>query len=133
MTISVAPAGQQEFLGKLLSGGHLLPSGEPGLYGRGMLFERARAAFDDLVTRTSAQDQPETPRFPPLIPKQVLEKAGYLRSFPQLAGAVFSFAGDESAKCLRFVVNLAGCFHDRRIARTDGCFSQKRAIRSERI
>jgi seryl-tRNA synthetase len=97
MTISVAPAGQQEFLGELVSGGHLLPSGEPGLYGRGMLFERARAAFDDLVTRTSAQDQPETPRFPPLIPKHVLEKAGYLRSFPQLAGAVFSFMGDEAA------------------------------------
>jgi seryl-tRNA synthetase len=96
MTTSFAPA-TQESLENLVCGGYLLPSGEPGLYGRGMLFEQLRTAFDDLVTRTGAQDQPETPRFPPLIPKQVLEKAGYLRSFPQLAGAVFSFAGDESA------------------------------------
>lgn len=97
MTTSFAPATQPEFFEDLVCGGHLLPSGEPGLYGRGMLFEQVRTAFDDLVTRTGVQDQPETPRFPPLIPKQVLEKAGYLRSFPQLAGAVFSFAGDESA------------------------------------
>jgi seryl-tRNA synthetase len=95
MTTSVAP-GQQEFLEDLVRGGHLLPSGEPGLYGRGMLFEQVRMAFEDLVTRTGAADRPETPRFPPLIPKSVLEKAGYLRSFPQLAGAVFSFLGDEA-------------------------------------
>jgi len=62
-----------------------------------MLFEQVRTAFDGLVTRTGAEDRPETPRFPPLIPRQVLEKVGYLRSFPQLAGAVFSFSGDEAA------------------------------------
>jgi seryl-tRNA synthetase len=97
MTTPVRRPSQQEFLAELISGGHLLPAGEPGLYGRGMLFERVRTAFDELVTRTSARDQLETPRFPPLIPKQVLEKAGYLRSFPQLAGAVYSFMGDEAA------------------------------------
>jgi seryl-tRNA synthetase len=97
MMTSAAPATQQEFLEDLVRGGHMLPSGEPGIYGRGMLFEQVRTGFDDLVTRTSAVDQPETPRFPPLIPKRVLEKAGYLRSFPQLAGAVFSFRGDEPA------------------------------------
>jgi len=97
MTTSVAPAAKQAFLEDLVSGGHLLPSGEPGLYGRGMLFEQVRTAFDGLVTRTGAVDQAETPRFPPLIPRHVLERVGYLRSFPQLAGAVFSFSGDEAA------------------------------------
>src|SRR5215469_11639858 len=97
MTTPVAPATQQVFLEDLVSGGHLLPGGEPGLYGRGMLFEQVRTAFDALVSRTRAEDQPETPRFPPLIPKHVLEKVGYLRSFPHLAGAVFSFSGDEAA------------------------------------
>jgi seryl-tRNA synthetase len=97
MTTSAAPATQQAFLENLVCGGHLLPSGEPGLYGRGMLFEQVRTAFDGLVTTTGAEDRPETPRFPPLIPKHVLEKVGYLRSFPQLAGAVFSFSGDEAA------------------------------------
>src|SRR5262249_49629157 len=42
-------------------------------------------------------DKPETPRFPPIIPKRTLERAGYLKSFPNLCGAVFSFAGKEGA------------------------------------
>jgi seryl-tRNA synthetase len=97
MMTALAPVNQQQFLQDLIFEGHLLPSGEPGLYGRGAAFEEVRTRFDDLITRTGSVDQPETPRFPPLIPRHVLEKSGYLRSFPQLAGAVFSFGGDESA------------------------------------
>jgi seryl-tRNA synthetase len=90
-------ASEREFLEALISAGHLLPSGEPGLYGRGMEFEKVQAGVDALVTRMGVADQPETLRFPPLIPKRVLEKAGYLRSFPHLSGAVFSFMGNEAA------------------------------------
>ncbi len=94
-----APAGnpQQQFLHELIAHGHFLPSGEPGIYGRGAAFERVRTALDDLITRMGADDQPERPRFPPVIPRQILEKVGYLKSFPQLCGCVFSFAGDRSA------------------------------------
>ena len=87
---------QQKFLDELIAHGHFVPSGEPGLYGRGMVFEQVRNAVDALVTRFSAADRPETPRFPPLMPKRILEKAGYLRSFPQLCGTVFSFSGGDS-------------------------------------
>jgi seryl-tRNA synthetase len=97
MTTAVETVSPQTFLEDLISDGHLLPSGEPGLYGRGMAFEEVRAQVDAVVTRMSARDEPETPRFPPLIPKRTLEKAGYLRSFPQLAGAVFSFCGSDRA------------------------------------
>ena len=34
-------------------------------------------------------------RFPPLLPRDQLEKIGYLKSFPHLAGAIFAFDGDE--------------------------------------
>lgn len=88
---------EQEFLSQLIEQKVLLPSGAPGIYGRGMHFERARTAVDSLITSISNADHPETPRFPPLIPKRTLEKAGYLKSFPNLCGAVFSFAGKESA------------------------------------
>lgn len=85
----------------LVAHGHFLPSGEPGLYGRGMVFEDVRTRFDELVTRACAIDHPETPRFPPLIPRRTLEKAGYLNSFPNLCGVVFSFeGGDASAQNL---------------------------------
>lgn len=88
---------EQDFLSQLIEQKHLIPSGEPGIYGRGMDFERVRTAVDSLITSISAADRPETPRFPPLIPKRTLEKAGYLKSFPNLCGAVFSFKGKESA------------------------------------
>ncbi len=35
--------------------------------------------------------------FPPVIPRRTLEKAGYLKSFPQLCGAIYSFAGNDRA------------------------------------
>ena len=97
MTVAIQTDRQQRFLEDLISEGHLVPSGEPGVYGRGATFEDIRTRLDALITRTGAPDGAETLRFPPLIPKQVLEKAGYLRSFPQLCGAVFSFPGGDSA------------------------------------
>ena len=86
---------ENAFLNTLITYGHILPSGEPGVYGRGMEFEVVRNRFDELVTRIGAADEPERPRFPPVIPRSTLEKAGYLKSFPHLCGAVFSFAGSE--------------------------------------
>jgi len=96
-TPAAGTSGQQKFLEELIRHGHYLPSGEPGIYGRGMAFEEVRNRFDDLVSRVCAPDKPEMPRFPPIIPRRTLEKAGYLKSFPQLCGAVFSFAGKEAA------------------------------------
>ena len=92
---AMGTAGQSAFLQELVDAGHFLPSGEPGVYGRGQIFEQVRNRFDALVNSYSEQDSPEMPRFPPLIPRRTLERAGYLKSFPHLCGAVFSFAGKE--------------------------------------
>jgi seryl-tRNA synthetase len=97
VSTAVGTAGEQDLLQQLVSHRHFLPSGEPGIYGRGEVFEDVRSRFDALVTRAGASDKPETPRFPPLIPKRTLEKSGYLKSFPHLCGVVFSFAGNEAA------------------------------------
>ena len=86
---------QTEFLAELIAHGLLISSGVPGVYGRGEAFERVRWAFDELVTRTAAVDEPERMAFPPLLPRRELEKIGYLKSFPHLAGAIFAFDGDE--------------------------------------
>jgi seryl-tRNA synthetase len=93
MTIAAPSSNETLFLQDLISHGLFLPSGEPGLYGRGVPFEDVRTRVDALVTRICAPDRPETPRFPPVIPRRTLEKAGYLKSFPQLCGVVFSFRG----------------------------------------
>jgi seryl-tRNA synthetase len=90
-------AEERDFLQELIRYRHFLPSGEPGIYGRGEVFEDIRTRLEVLVTRVGASDGPERPRFPPLIPKRTLERAGYLKSFPHLCGAVFSFEGNEAA------------------------------------
>ena len=35
-------SGEKEFLDELIDHAHFLPSGEPGVYGRGMIFEDVR-------------------------------------------------------------------------------------------
>jgi seryl-tRNA synthetase len=97
MTAATDTTSQQQFLEDLIRHGHFLPSGEMGIYGRGMVFEEVRNRFDELVTRAGAEDKPERPRFPPVIPRRTLEKAGYLKSFPQLCGVIYSFAGKDAA------------------------------------
>jgi seryl-tRNA synthetase len=87
---------QTAFLAELIDGDLLLPSGVPGVYGRGAIFEDIRLRFDELVTRTAVVDQPERMAFPPLLPRDQLEKIGYLKSFPHLAGSVFAFEGSEA-------------------------------------
>ncbi|HET7121209.1 MAG TPA: amino acid--[acyl-carrier-protein] ligase [Solirubrobacterales bacterium] len=86
---------QAEFLEDLLAAGLLIESGVPGLYGRGPGFEAVRWGVDGRVTRAAAEDAPERLTFPPLLPRRQLERIGYLKSFPHLAGSIFSFEGDE--------------------------------------
>jgi seryl-tRNA synthetase len=95
MSVATGTSEQQAFLLELIAHGLYLPSGEPGIYGRSSVFEQVRTGFDALVSRTAAPDSADTPRFPPIIPKRTLERAGYLKSFPNLCGSVFSFAGNE--------------------------------------
>lgn len=97
MTAAVGISSEQTFLNELIRHGHFLPSGEPGIYGRGMDFEEIRNRLDESITRICAADRAETPRFPPIIPRRTLEKAGYLKSFPHLCGAVYSFRGNQAS------------------------------------
>jgi seryl-tRNA synthetase len=87
---------QAEFLEELQAAGLLVQSGVPGVYGRGRTFEAIRTGFDDLVTRASADEGAEPLRFPPVLPRRQLETTGYLKSFPHLAGSVWSFEGTEA-------------------------------------
>ena len=88
-------AEQTAFLEDLLDAGLLIDSGVPGVYGRGEDFERVRQAFDAKVTAAAVVDGPERMAFPPVLPKRRIEEIGYLKSFPHLAGTIFSFEGDE--------------------------------------
>jgi len=71
----------------------LIPTGVPGVFGRGQVFEDVLERFDDLITKLGGADGAEVIRFPPAINRTDFERSGFLKSFPQLAGAIFSFDG----------------------------------------
>jgi seryl-tRNA synthetase len=86
---------QAEFLERLFDARLLVPSGVPGVYGRGGDFEDVRLALEALVQRRADDDPWERIAFPPVLPRRHLEDVGYLKSFPHLAGSIFSFDGSE--------------------------------------
>jgi seryl-tRNA synthetase len=87
---------QAAFMDELVEAGLLVPSGVPGVHGRGAVFEDIRLRFDAVVSRAAAPDGAEVLHFPPLLPRRQLESTGYLKSFPHLAGTVFAFEGTEA-------------------------------------
>jgi len=87
---------QDAFRRELLEHGFFVESGVPGIYGRSAAFERIRRGFDRLVDEAAAPEEPETLRFPPLLPRKQLEASGFLKSFPHLAGSVFAFEGGDA-------------------------------------
>jgi len=95
-TMRTATEKQTALLAELVQAGLFIESGVPGVYGRGATFEHIRLAVDGLITRVGASDCPESLRFPPVIPRHQLEQNGYLKSFPHLAGSIFSFEGTEA-------------------------------------
>jgi seryl-tRNA synthetase len=87
--------GGERFLRELLAHGLLLDCGIQGVYGRSATFEDVIERFDDYATRVGKADGAVRVRFPPILSRSALEKSGYLKNMPQLAGFVHSFGGRE--------------------------------------
>lgn len=86
----------ESFYKGLVEHGLIIPTGVKGGYGRGAVFEDILARFDALVGRVAAPDGAQQMLFPPVLPRAVLDKVGYMNSFPQLSGSVHSFFGNEA-------------------------------------
>ena len=83
------------FYDGLVAHGLLIPAGPLGAFGRGAVFESVLEAFDALVVRRAKDDGVESMTFPPVIDKSIIERTGYMDSFPTLCGAIHSFVGNE--------------------------------------
>lgn len=79
----------------MLENNLLFDSGVDGLYGRSGIFEDVIERFELLVRRLGAPDKATRIHFPPGMGRKTLEKSGYLKSFPHLAGGVHSFEGSD--------------------------------------
>ena len=85
------------FRDKLIAQGLLVPSGVDGIYGRSGIFESIISGIDRLISEMGQDQEAEIVRFPPAMPKSVMQTSGYLNGFPQLAGTVHCFCGDDRA------------------------------------
>src|SRR5690242_15433415 len=85
-----APGGDAAALKEAL----FLPSGVDGVYARTGLYE---SVVDGLAALVSAHRPAgaEVLRFPPVMSRAQIERHGYLKSFPNLLGAVSCLCGDE--------------------------------------
>jgi seryl-tRNA synthetase len=66
-----------------------------GVYGRRTLFERVLVGLSEAISNLDVSAKPEVLRFPPVISRETIRRAGYFESFPHLLGTIHSFAGDE--------------------------------------
>jgi seryl-tRNA synthetase len=74
----------------------LQPTPANGVQGRTAPYEEVIAGLTALITRHRAPGT-EVLRFPPVMSRALLEKSGYLKSFPHLLGCVSSLTGTESS------------------------------------
>jgi seryl-tRNA synthetase len=74
----------------------LQPTAANGVQARTEVFEQVIAGLTALIT---LQREPGTEvlRFPPVMSRALLEKSGYLKSFPHLLGCVSSMTGTEAS------------------------------------
>ncbi|MGN6773727.1 amino acid--[acyl-carrier-protein] ligase [Rhizobium sp.] len=86
---------QTSFLDRLFDSGLLIDTGVDGLYGRSGQFEDVISAFERLIDTFGGADGAEAIRVPPGMNRAFFETSGYMKSFPQLAGTVHSFCGNE--------------------------------------
>jgi seryl-tRNA synthetase len=80
-----------EALGRAL----FAPTGSNGVHARTALFERIIEGLDAFITQRREPDT-EVLRFPPVMTRRHVEKAGYLHGFPHLLGCVCGLNGDEA-------------------------------------
>lgn len=82
-------------LDRLIAHGMFIPSGVPGLYGRNGAFEAIIDGLESAIKLAGADQDAEIMRFPPGLNRTAFERSDYMKSFPQFAGTVHCFCGDE--------------------------------------
>jgi seryl-tRNA synthetase len=96
MTIAFKTFGQPKASPEVLLDALFRPMGIDGVYGRTGRYEDVVEKLAALISRYRDADA-EVLRFPPVVSRAMVEKSGYLKSFPHLLGCVCNLEGDERA------------------------------------
>ena len=86
---------QQDFLDNLVAHNFFLPMGLPGLFGRTSKFENIIKGLEAFIVAVTGEEN--VMYFPPVMPRKILEKSGFMDSMPHLAGVVNCYCGDEKS------------------------------------
>ena len=84
-----------DFRGELIAAGVLVPTASDGIYGRSSVYEDIVAGIERIDGDCLSSEGAISYRFPPVMPRRVLEQSGYLSSFPDMIGTVSTFQGDN--------------------------------------
>jgi seryl-tRNA synthetase len=88
---------QSQYLDALLSHQILYDTGVDGLYGRSGLFEDIVARLGATISAAGRPEAAPVIHFTAGMNRVDFEKSGYLKSFPDMAGTVHCFCGDDAA------------------------------------
>ena len=105
MTFVPKTRGQSKVSEKALLDGLFRQTGVEGVYGRTGQYEGVIEALGGMFSK-HREARAEVLRFPPVTSRKLIEKLGYLKSFPNLLGCVCGLSGGErevSASVDRFV------------------------------
>ena len=94
MTIVPKTFGQPRVPPEVLLENLFRPMGTDGVYGRTGRYESIVEALAALISK-HREPQAEVFRFPPVVSRALIERSGYLKSFPHLLGCVCSLSGSE--------------------------------------
>jgi seryl-tRNA synthetase len=94
MTIVPKTFGQPRTSQEVLLDALFRPMGVDGVYGRTGRYEGVVEALAALISR-HREPGAEILRLPPVVSRALIEKSGYLKSFPHLLGCVCALGGDE--------------------------------------
>jgi seryl-tRNA synthetase len=87
---------RRAFRGELIDAGLLVETGADGLYIRSGAFEDVVRGVEAYVSRAGADQHANRYYFSPLLPVRDFERTDYLKSFPDLLGAVSVFRGGDA-------------------------------------
>jgi seryl-tRNA synthetase len=94
MTVAYKTFGQPKVASEILLDTLFRSMGVDGVYGRTGRYEDIVEKLAALISR-HRDPKAEVFRFPPVVSRALIEKSGYLKSFPHLLGCVCNLEGDE--------------------------------------
>ena len=95
MNVGLAPNLNSQAVWDSLAHQLLRPTDVEGIYARTGMYEEIVDGLSGVISRRREPDT-EIFRFPPVMSRRVLERSGYLKSFPHLLGCVSCLEGSEA-------------------------------------